>query len=349
MTFSVNDSSRGRVLPVDAWYPVDPADAGGPSSAYDLVFASIVSDTALDAPPVSSAGPFPLVVFSHGNDGIRFQSYFLTEHLASHGFVVVAPDHIGNTAADLLFPGTPFEARDRPLDVRFLITRMIEKNADPSDPFFGRLRRFRIGVVGHSFGGFTALAMAGGFDDVPPDPRVRAILPISPVATGFTDEELAGIERPALILGGTEDTITPIDPQSVLAFEGISSRPRWRVDLQGAGHNSFTNICDLFAALAGALPPPLLELFLGNFDQGCSPDLIPPDEAHDVTNLYATAFLKRTLALDPRYQRFLNAGFARRQPVDFFSVSGIVACGIGFELALVLPPLLWWHRARRRR
>jgi predicted dienelactone hydrolase len=47
---------------------------------------------------------------------VRFQSYFLCEHLASHGFVVVAPDHIGNTTIDLVFPGTPFEAKDRPLD-----------------------------------------------------------------------------------------------------------------------------------------------------------------------------------------------------------------------------------------
>ena len=245
-TFEVTDASRGRTLPVDAWYPVDPEDATPPPSVYDLVFGAIVSENALDSPEVSSAKPYPLLVFSHGNNGVRFQSYFLCEHLASHGFIVVAPDHIGNTALDLLFPGTPFEAKDRPLDVSFVITAMLAKNGDPVDPFFETINTWRIGVAGHSFGAFTALTMASGFEDVPPDPRVRAIMPISPAASGLSDEQLASIERPAFILGGTADTITPIDPQSIRTFELLSSRPRYRVDVTDAGHNSFTNICDQF-------------------------------------------------------------------------------------------------------
>lgn len=49
---------------------------------------------------MAAPGPFPLVVYSHGNGGLRYVSAFLTEHLASHGFIVVAPDHVGNTAID---------------------------------------------------------------------------------------------------------------------------------------------------------------------------------------------------------------------------------------------------------
>ena len=179
-TFEVVDPSRDdRTLTVDAWYPVDSADAVGvPASVYDLIFATLESPVALDSPLVSvEGGPFPLVAFSHGNNGIRFQSFFLTEILASHGFVVVAPDHAGNTAGDLIFPGPPFETRDRPLDVSLVISRMLEKNDDPGDLFFQSLDGIRIGVMGHSFGGFTTMAMASGFQDVPPDPRVRARTP----------------------------------------------------------------------------------------------------------------------------------------------------------------------------
>jgi predicted dienelactone hydrolase len=327
-TFVVVDPSRNdRTLIVDAWYPVDADDAVGvPFSVYDLIFAPLPSEVALDAPLVSVAEPFPLVVFSHGNNGIRFQSFFLTEILASHGFVVVAPDHAGNTAADLLFPGQPFETRDRPLDVSLVITRMLEKNADPADPFFETLDGVRIGVMGHSFGGFTTMAMASGFQDVPPDHRVRALVPISPAVGGLSDEQLASVEPTEIVIGGTADVTVPIVPSSVRAFELPSARPRYRIDVEDAGHNSFTNICDFFEVLLGAgVPQDFLEFLLGNADEGCAPELIPIDEAHRVTSLYTVAFLQRNLALDPRYQRFLTPGLSMEEPVEFFFVAGTPA------------------------
>ena len=328
-TFSAADEEReGRTLTLDVWYPVDPIDDVGPFSVYDLLFAGIESDVARADVPVSRDGPFPLIVFSHGSNGIRFQSYFLMETLASHGFVVVAPDHAGNTAADPIF-GTvdpiAVVVVNRPLDVSFVIDVMLARNEDPLDAFYRRVEPRRIGVTGHSFGAFTALAMASGFAMIPPDPRVRVIAPISPAAAVLSDEELRSIRVPLMVLGGTSDITTPIDPNSVRAFGLPKARPRYRVDIEKAGHNSFTNICDIGDALIGAgLPPALAEFLLGSLDEGCAPELIGIEEAHQLTRFYAVAFFQRHLAGDPRYSRFLNRGAGRSRgfPVTYFEVPG---------------------------
>jgi predicted dienelactone hydrolase len=167
--------------------------------------------------------------------------------------------------------------------------------------------------------------MATGFQDIPPDPRVAAIMPISPASSGFSDEELAESTVPMLVLGGTADVTTPVDPQSVRPFAFASSRPRYRVDLEKAGHSSFTNICDIAGALLDAgIPPVILEAVLGNYAEGCAPELIPIEEAHRVTNLYSLAFFARDLVGDPRYKRWLTPGRVRKEdlPVRFFVVNG---------------------------
>ncbi len=327
-TFVARDAARGRSLTVDAWYPVDPADAAGPSAIYDLIFTGIVSSRArTDAPP-SADGPFPLVVFSHGNGGIRFQSYFLTEILASHGFVVVSPDHAGNTALDFLFgTNVPFlqAALDRPQDVSFLIDVLLARSANPDDPFAGRIDPRRIGVSGHSFGGYTSLAVTSGIPGVPADPRVRAIAPLAPASSSLTDAQLAGIRVPTLIVGGTLDTTTPIDPQSTRPFERVTARPRYRVDVVDAGHASFTNTCAIAEALGSiGLPQSFLDAVLrGLIEEGCAPELIPIQDAQQVTNRYVVAFFQRHLALDPRYKRYLTPGHARNDPdVIYFQVAG---------------------------
>jgi predicted dienelactone hydrolase len=277
---------------------------------------SLASKVALDAPPPSSHGPFPLVVFSHGSGGIRFQSWFLTEALASHGFFVVAPDHKGNTALDGLF-GTsdPFDvvARNRPLDV----SRVIDVMSRFEDVVDGS----RIAVVGHSFGGFTALAAATGWQDVPPDPRVDAIVPISAPTGSFRNEQLRSIDVPTLLLSGTSDITVELDPNTTRAWDRLDVKGSRRIDVRKAGHSSFTNVCDLYEVLADAgLPPELLEFLVSQVQEGCAPELIPIEEAQRLTILYTVAFLRWHLEPDERYHDYLRTGYARAHqlPVRFF-------------------------------
>lgn len=317
-TFAYVDTDRdNRLLVMDVWYPVDKVDTrGAVKSAYDLVFTTLESPNALQSPRVSGAGPFPLLVFSHGNLGIRFQSYFLMEALAANGFVVVAPDHAGNTAQDLVF-GTleSFEASalNRPQDMRFTIDRMLERNALPNDAFAGRIDPQRIGTLGHSFGGYTSLATASGIDGVAADTRVIAIAPFAPASGLLSDAQLQAITTPTLILGGTADITTPVDNQSSRPMALISAPQRVRIDLQNAGHQSFTDICDLSTALIDAgIDQDFVAFLLGNAEEGCAPELMPIAQAQALTRLFMIAFMKTYVAGQPGYAQFLTPGYAIR-------------------------------------
>jgi predicted dienelactone hydrolase len=143
-TWALRDERRQRAVPTDVYVPVFP---GGQM-------------------PTS----IPVVVSSHGLGATReFMSPFL-ETLASYGFVVASPEHIGSDAGQKqrLLSGEAqsaselSEAYDRPLDVSFVLDTLEQKNASE---FSGRLNLKQVGVVGHSFGGYTVLVLGGATVD----------------------------------------------------------------------------------------------------------------------------------------------------------------------------------------
>ncbi|MDH3769303.1 MAG: hypothetical protein OES99_12755, partial [Gammaproteobacteria bacterium] len=135
------------------------------------------------------------------------------------------------------------------------------------------------------------------------------------------DIELASIGIPTLILGGTADITTPIDPESTRPWSLLPAHPRFRVDILDGGHQSFSDICVIAdALLSTGIPPDVIDFLLGNVDEGCAPELIAFEEAHRLSRLYVVAFLKRYVANELQYRRFLNSGYANSHdlPVDFF-------------------------------
>src|SRR5262252_3210326 len=135
--------SRDRLLRTEIWYPAAESARGMPASPitdFDPVLAPLLGNshvplTAVRDVPISRDAPFPLIAFSHGNGGVRFQNTFQTERLASHGFVVVAPDHTGNTILDV--GADPNSVANRPLDISFLYDEMSAETVRAGGPFEG--------------------------------------------------------------------------------------------------------------------------------------------------------------------------------------------------------------------
>lgn len=316
-TFTATDPDRpGRALTFDVWYPTSRRTTTGSPAALNLLVTQLeLPGVRRDAEPIER-GRFPLVAFSHGSGGVRFQSWFLLQAMASNGYVVIAPDHAGNTSLDPL-TGTvdpfPVVAHNRPRDISFAIDVALARSLDPGDLLAGTVDRRNIAVAGHSFGGFTALAMAGGYQTFEPDERVDAIVPIAAASSILTDDELSAVDVPTLLLSGTDDVTVPLAAAAERPWAEISARPAWRVDIHEAGHNSFTNVCDLLAALQDAgLPPELLDFLVSAAEEGCAPTLIPIDEAHELTVHYVLSFLRTTIGHDARWKHFLSPRLAER-------------------------------------
>jgi len=125
-SFTEHDPARGdRPLLVDVWYPVDAIDAqDSPPTEYLLASPlSLPSEVAVDDLPVSDRADQTLLVFSHGYGSIRIQSFELMENLASHGFIVISPEHTGNSQASMEDPDTFDEAGVPTISLEVIYTR----------------------------------------------------------------------------------------------------------------------------------------------------------------------------------------------------------------------------------
>ena len=315
-----NPDGSPRTLRTEIWYPTTEEYRDKPKFAYDMkldappdVVAKLQGvdvgvfpvDAVLDAPVRSGDGRFPLIAFSHGAYGIRFQSVFLTVRLASHGYIVFSPDHEGNTLYDMLLKGydastLPDSALRRPGDVEFLIDRFAAKDSDPADPFYHAVDADRIGVAGHSFGGYTCYVVA---DE---DKRVKAILPLAPAASavGFVGIILEDWAFPTLMMGGELDNTLDFVQYMKDPWDSMKP-PKWFLDIKRGGHYTFTDICklnlqDLVKKLGWVDAGDALE-------DGCAPTNWDAEKAHDAVNVYSIAFLNAFVRDSPGSIDYLDA------------------------------------------
>lgn len=188
-------------------------------------------------------GECRLVAVSHGGGGSHQLYSTVARHLAARGFAVVLPEHPGNHRRDNTLHGTLQNLEDRP---RHLVLAMdaVRDDADVGP----RLRRGWAAVVGHSMGGYTALAVAGGrayseqreLVDVEPDPRVRALVLLAPATPWFlAPQALRGVDLPILLMEAEHDPITPAWHGDLVARGVADPAKVQRRVVPGAGHFSF--------------------------------------------------------------------------------------------------------------
>ena len=239
----LRDESRDRTLLTEIWYPADesardaapspPAEYLPPELAF-LTDGATLELVAVREAPIAPDGPFPLIAFSHGSGGIRFQNTFQVEHLASHGYVVIAPDHQGNTFFD---SSVSLEQQriERPIDIVYLLNAFSGFTADPASRFSGWVDTGKsFGVTGHSFGAFTSFAVAST------DNRIAASLPMALAGPISSDYSAA-----TLLMLATQDKTIGLDANQAIRDAYAQLRgPRFLAEVIDAGHYSFSFACE---------------------------------------------------------------------------------------------------------
>ncbi len=271
-----------RSLRLAIWYPTD-ATSGVPVDKYGGLFPA--EEDVWDAPAVAAGGARPVFVFSHGSQAYAEAASFLMTHLASHGWLVVAPDHTGNTTFDGADRTTAIYLQ-RPRDISAALDHL---EALPASDPIAALVGGPIVAAGHSFGGYTIHALAGATYDVDgacaEDPggsfcaqmtpeiqaeleagaRLAAVVSMAPGDEEKFGAGLGAIDRPILHMTGALD-----DPaRNDLVWAGLQGvAGARRVDVAEGGHNLFTD-------------------FSGSLD---SPgELIEPEEGWRIVRAYVLA------------------------------------------------------------
>lgn len=308
-------------LTIKAWYPTQ-AEPASIDYAVRIKFPEwpsasdvIHGEAAADA-PIAETGPYPLVVLSHGFSGNPEWYRTLAEHLASHGFFVLAPEHAESDWFTDVVPAT----LSRPADVSATIDFAEE------GIFASAIDADAVAVIGHSYGGYTALAVAGAHFDLEGlaercdgvedefvaayfcstfleqqalladttelgDARVDAIATLAGDAYLFGPSGLGAVTIPVLSLGGTSDSGTPWDWGSRLSHDYVGSDTRYLVGLEGGEH---------FLPTADCTDMPWTSS-LPEFQQGyfCSDPAWNKQDALNTVHHFTTAFLRSTLLDDP--------------------------------------------------
>jgi dienelactone hydrolase len=265
-TIEALDTGRHRLFPCEIWYPATAKHAGQDMDAATQDLFTVSSNqtsrrqlAARDA--AAQPGKYPLVIFSHPSLQHRRTATFLCAHLSSHGYIVAAMDHSEVVAPELARKNGESEEQklarwqamidSRVPDVRFLLDRLFNNVTWDADI---KLDADRIAIVGHSFGGWTALAAT----DV--EPRIKVVVALAPVGAaqrrpGILPATLNfawGRDVPTLFLVAENDTSLPLGGMREIFARTPATRQM--VILRRADHAHFMDNVEELHELVRTMP-----------------------------------------------------------------------------------------------
>lgn len=244
-------------------------------------------------------GKFPLILFSHSTNGTRYQNTVWCEHVASHGFVVVAPDHTGNARFSFVNGQIiPYLSKqnqnsiyDRPKDLMFLLDQLDGWNKGVEGRFAGRLDLDAVGSAGHSFGSATAIASATV------EPRIKAVVGMACAYWSLPPNPTV----PTLHMLAVEDGFIGTGGNEIIRWhQSFHTGPSFLLELTNGGHLSFTDNLMLCDQPHEGIGPG------ARWDTGAPFVYTPKDTAYAIINSYSVAFLCCYLKGQTDYLRFLQ-------------------------------------------
>jgi predicted dienelactone hydrolase len=277
-----SDSLYNRPLKVEVWYPADIPDDSEELTTYEEVMGNANSpDRPLipftfpgrakrEADSNQKAGPYPLIIVSHGYTGSRIMYTYLTENLASKGYIVVSIDHTESTFRDAA--GFNSTLLNRSLDVLFVLNEVAQLGEDNNSFLSGMVNADLTALIGYSMGGYGVINVAGaGYSpqaarffssmsggstalnkravgnpeyEASIDPRIKAVIAFAPWGMQravWNSDGLAGIKIPSLFIAGSEDDISGYEKGTKALFEGAVNSDRYLLTYINARHNVAPN------------------------------------------------------------------------------------------------------------
>jgi predicted dienelactone hydrolase len=233
--FQVKDETNELAFPVLVQYPTHQLSSVTPFGPYSM-------DVSSDAKIID--GQFPLVIISHGNSGSPLLCQTISTFLAKNGYIVAMLEHYGNNRNNNELEKSIKNLQYRPRHLSLTIDYLLREN------IFGQsIAKDKIAVIGHSFGGYTALALAGGKPwlqsgqqiKVHNDPRIKALILMAPAAAYYLPENsLDQVSIPILLFIAEQDEYTPKKWTIDVILNGVPDKSKVTLkEIKNAGHFSF--------------------------------------------------------------------------------------------------------------
>lgn len=228
------------------WYPTEAPEIPWQAGPFRIA----ASQDVLVAP-----GRFPVVLLSHGRQGGPMSHRAMAAHLAREGFIVIAPTHVGDAAGQPP-AANPIQALvNRPRQATAALDAALRDNR-----FSPHAHPDRIGMIGYSAGGYTALVLAGAKPDLalaaayckaeasndpgscgfardaltqepkiwqaPARPRVKALVLLDPLTTMFDASGLVAINLPVRLYRPQDDVYMKAAKNALALARNLPQSPQ---------------------------------------------------------------------------------------------------------------------------